>query len=153
MMAGHGRRLVAVLIADDDEEDRLLMREAFDACGLENPLYFVFDGENCLDFLGRRGSYAEPGAAPRPGIIFLDLKMPGMTGFEVVEAIKRDSQLRSIPVVVVTTSDAEEDVARSYELGVSGYVTKPVTFDGLVQAVGVLKDYWFETVALPPHGR
>jgi CheY-like chemotaxis protein len=139
-------------MADDDEEDRLMMREAFDACKLDNPLHFVENGEECLAYLRQKGRYAAPGAAPRPGIVFLDLKMPGMSGFEVLQAIKSDPKLRAIPVVVMTTSDAQEDVGESYRLGVSGYVTKPVTFDGLVQAVNAVKDYWFETVDLPHTG-
>lgn len=141
--------LVPILMADDDEEDRLLAREALEECRLRNPVYFVEDGEQLLDFLNRRGRYSDPGAAPRPGLILLDLKMPRMNGFEALEAIKADTDLRTIPVVVMTTSSAEEDIVRSYRLGVSGYVTKPVSFEGLVEAVRTLGRYWFEIVDLP----
>ena len=142
-------RLVPILMAEDDAEDRFLTRDAFEACRLLNPLHFVEDGEELLDFLKRRGKYGAPIEVPTPGLILLDLKMPRMSGFEALEVIKKDPELRSIPVVVMTTSSAEEDVIRSYDLGVSGYVTKPVSFDGLVQAVQALGRYWFEIVDLP----
>jgi CheY-like chemotaxis protein len=150
-----GRKSRAILVVDDDEEDRRMMREACEVLGLANPLYFVEDGRSCLDFLGRKGVYGDgdSGAAPRPGIIFIDLRLPGMTGFELLQTIKLDPDLRSIPVVVLSTSSSEADVARSYDLGVSGYVRKPVSFDRLLSMLETLKGYWFETVDLPPERR
>jgi len=141
--------LVPILVAEDDAEDRLLMMDAFDACHLRNPVHFVENGEELLDSLRGVGRYAPPGSAPRPGLILLDLKMPRMDGFEALDEIKKDPRLRAIPVVVVTTSSSKEDIARSYDLGVSGYVTKPVSFEGLVHAVQGLIRYWFEIVDLP----
>lgn len=139
-------------MADDDPEDRLLTRDAFEECRLRNPLYFVEDGAELLDYLQRRGTYSEPRPAPRPGLILLDLNMPRIGGFEVLEEIKQDPRFRRIPVVVMTTSRAEEDKLRSFELGVSGFISKPVTFDGLVHAIQALGRYWFEIVDLPGSG-
>jgi DNA-binding NarL/FixJ family response regulator len=102
-----------------------------------------------MDYLYRRGAYADPIDSPRPGVILLDLNMPKKDGHEALEEIKNDPGLRRIPVVVLTTSKAEEDVIRSYNLGVSGFIAKPVTFGGLVEAIKALGRYWFEIVELP----
>lgn len=146
-----GRR-IPILMADDDPDDRMLAQDALDEVRLANDLYFVQDGEELLDFLKRRGAY-EGSEAPRPGLILLDLKMPKKDGFEALEEIKKDPELRNIPVVILTTSRADEDVVRGYDLGVSGYVTKPVTFDGLVKVMQALERYWFEIVELPGRER
>lgn len=143
-------RAIHILVADDDEEDCMLIREALSAARLANELRFVHDGEELLDYLNRRGQYALPGAAPRPGLILLDLNMPRMDGREALEKIKAHPAHRCIPVVVLTTSKAEEDVCRSYDLGVNSYITKPVTFEGLVEVMRALRRYWFEIVELPP---
>jgi CheY-like chemotaxis protein len=136
-------------MADDDEEDRMLTRKAFELNRLGNELRFVEDGEDLLDYLYQRGKYQEPGAAPRPGLILLDLNMPRLDGREALAVIKGDPSLRRIPIVVMTTSEADQDIARSYDLGANSYVTKPVTFESLAQVIKALDQYWFEIVALP----
>jgi CheY-like chemotaxis protein len=143
------RKTVTILMADDDLEDQMLVRNAWQKSRLSNDLRFVDDGEQLMDYLYRRGAYADPNDSPRPGVILLDLNMPKKDGYEALEEIKNDPDLRRIPVVVLTTSKAEEDIIRSYNLGVSGFITKPVTFGGLVEAIKALRRYWFEIVELP----
>jgi CheY-like chemotaxis protein len=138
-------------LADDDADDRMMAKDAMEECRLANDLHFVSDGEELMDYLNRRGDYAKLIDAPRPGMILLDLNMPKKDGREALEEIKADPELRSIPIVVLTTSKAEEDVFRTYDLGVSSYITKPVTFDGLVAVMKSLGKYWFEIVELPTH--
>jgi CheY-like chemotaxis protein len=138
-----------ILVAEDDADDRLLIRNAFEASGLAHDLRFVNDGEDLLDYLFRRGKYANGQGAPLPGIILLDLNMPKVDGREALKVIKNDEGLKRIPVVVLTTSNAEADVRRSYDLGVNSFITKPVTFDGLITVVETLNKYWFEIVKLP----
>lgn len=140
---------ITILMADDDEEDRMLTQKAFDLHRAGNALRFVEDGEDLLDYLYLRGKYRTPADAPRPGLILLDLNMPRKDGREALEEIKRDPQLRRIPIVVMTTSEADQDIARSYDLGANSYVTKPVTFESLAQVVKALDQYWCEVVALP----
>lgn len=140
-------------MADDDPDDRELTREALEASRLRNPLHFVSDGEELMEYLRGTGRYREAGAAPRPGLILLDLNMPRMDGREALQLIKSDPELRTIPTVILTTSSAEEDVYRSYALGANSFITKPVTFDGLVGVVRALGAYWFEIVDLPIVGR
>ena len=142
---------ITILMADDDPDDQLLTREALEENRLDNEILFVNDGIELLDYLYRRGRFAEPNAAPRPDLILLDLNMPRMDGREALAHIKADPMLRRIPVVVLTTSKAEEDILRSYDLGVNSFVVKPVTFEGLVAAVRTLTDYWFSIVQLPSH--
>lgn len=144
------RRPITVLMADDDPEDRMLVEDAFQEARVANDLRFVEDGEELLDYLYRRGAYSEPGRAPRPGLILLDLNMPRKDGREALQEIRADLKLRSIPIVVLTTSKAEEDILRTYDLGVNSFITKPVTFEGLVALVKMLSRYWFEIVELPP---
>jgi CheY-like chemotaxis protein len=136
-------------MADDDEEDRMLTKEAWDESRLANDLRFVEDGEELMDYLERRGKYANPAASPRPGLILLDLNMPKKDGREALREIKAVADLRQIPIVVLTTSKAEEDILRSYDVGANSYITKPVTFEGLVNIVKRLGEYWFELVGLP----
>jgi CheY-like chemotaxis protein len=139
-----------ILMADDDEEDCELTRDALADAHVINDLRFVSDGEELMDYLHRRGRYAgAPADAPRPGIILLDLNMPKKDGREALAEIKADDSLRRIPVVVLTTSQDEQDVLRTYELGVSSFITKPVTFAGLVEVMRAWKRYWFEIVDLP----
>lgn len=140
---------ITILMADDDPEDVMFAKEALDEARLLNRFYAVSDGEELLDFLKRRGKYSNPEDSPRPGLILLDLNMPRKNGFEALEEIKRDPNLRRIPVVVLTTSRTEEDVYRSYDLGVNSFISKPVSFDGLVSAMKVLGQYWFEIVVRP----
>lgn len=143
-------RPITILVADDDEEDCMFIEEAFEEGLIANDLRFVHDGEELMDYLRREGSYADPRGAPMPGLILLDLNMPRKDGREALGEIKVDAKLRKIPVVVLTTSKQEEDIFRTYELGVNSYITKPVTFDGLVEVVRALRRYWFEIVELPP---
>jgi two-component system, response regulator len=143
------RSTVVILMADDDADDRQMTKEALIESRLANDLHFVEDGVMLMDYLRGRGAYTKPGSAPRPGVILLDLNMPRKDGREALREIKADPDLRAIPVVVMTTSKAEEDIARSYELGANSYITKPVTFDGLVEVVRALGRYWFEIVELP----
>ena len=139
---------ITLLIAEDDPDDRLLAQDALIESRLLNPLYFVEDGDDLLDFLYRRGAYAGQNI-PRPGLILLDLNMPRKDGRQALLEIKNDPQLRRIPIVILTTSEAEEDILRSYDLGVNSFIVKPVTFDGLVQVMRTIGLYWFEIVALP----
>lgn len=143
---------ITILMADDDPDDRQLTREAFEENHLANDLRFVEDGEELLDYLRQRGKYAAEGAAPTPGLILLDLNMPRKDGREALREIKADPRLRNIRVVVMTTSKAEEDVLRSYDLSAASYITKPVTFERLVDVVRTLGKYWLEIVELPPDG-
>lgn len=143
-------KLISILMADDDEDDRQLAQEALEESRLVNELRFVMDGEELMDYLYHRGKYEDPASSPRPGIILLDLNMPRKDGREALKEIKSDSELRRIPVVVLTTSDAEEDIIRSYDMGVNSFIKKPVTFDGMVEIMKALGDYWFQIVELPP---
>lgn len=140
---------ITILMADDDPDDRLMAQEAFIEAHVANQLFFVEDGIQLLDYLYNRGSYADPIKAPRPGIILLDLNMPRKDGREALKEIKSDPVLRRIPIVVLTTSKAEEDILRTYDLGANSFITKPVTFERLVDIVKLLEAYWFEIVLLP----
>ena len=142
------RKPVVILIADDDPEDCMLIKDAFKEGLLVNGLRFVEDGEELMDYLRHQGKYRDRSAYPRPGIILLDLNMPKKDGREALKEIKSDPDLRSIPVVILTTSKEEEDILRSYDLGANSYITKPVTFAGLVEAIKSLGKYWFEIVEL-----
>lgn len=147
------KRAITILMADDDEDDRDLTREALQNSRLANEMRFVVDGQDLMDYLRREGEYADPTAdAPRPGIILLDLNMPKKDGREALAEIKADTALRSIPVVVLTTSKDEEDIFRTYDLGVSSFITKPVTFAGLVEVMRTWQRYWFELVELVDPG-
>lgn len=145
------RRTLPILIADDDPDDRELARDALSASRLVNPIHFVNDGVELLEFLQRRGRWIGS-STPRPGVILVDLNMPRLDGREAIAEIKRDPALRQIPIVVLTTSKAEEDIYRSYDLGVSSYIVKPVTFQALVNVMADLGRYWFELVELPKAG-
>lgn len=145
------KETVGILMADDDADDRLLAERALREYRLNNDIRFVEDGEELMDYLYRRGKYSAPGSAPVPGLILLDLNMPRKDGREALAEIKRDPVLHSIPVVVLTTSKAEEDIVRAYDLGVNSYITKPVSFQGLVDVMKTLSIYWFEIVKLPNH--
>jgi CheY-like chemotaxis protein len=141
---------VTILLADDDEDDRLLTADALKRSRLINDMHFVVDGEDLMHYLRGRGRYGPGGApAPRPGLILLDLNMPKMDGREALAEIKGDAVLRRIPVVVLTTSKAEEDIVRAYDLGVNSFVSKPVTFEELATVMRNLARYWFELVELP----
>ena len=143
------RKPIVILLADDDEEDRMLACDALTESRLSNDITCVTDGEDLMDYLHRRGKYAPPFDAPRPGLILLDLNMPKKDGREALREIKRDPELRQIPVVVLTTSRADEDILRTYDSGASSFISKPITFEGLVEVMKGLGRYWFEMVDLP----
>jgi CheY-like chemotaxis protein len=140
---------ITILMADDDADDRLMTKEAFEESKLANDLRFVEDGVELLDYLKRRGKYADPATSPRPGLILLDLNMPKKDGREALREIKADPKLKSIRIVILTTSKAEEDIYRTYDLSAASYITKPVTFASMAEVVKVLGKYWLEIVALP----
>ena len=140
---------IVILMADDDADDRMLTRDALEESRVLNELRFVEDGEELMDYLLRRGKFENSDDAPRPGLILLDLNMPKKDGREALREIKADASLRRIPIVVMTTSKAEEDIFRSYDLGASSFITKPVTFDRLVELMRALGEYWVEFVELP----
>ena len=143
------RTSITILLADDDADDRMITRMALERHRLANDLRFVEDGEELMDYLRHQGAYRDAAKSPRPGLILLDLNMPRKDGREALAEIKDDPKLRSIPVVVLTTSKAEEDILRSYDLGVNSYITKPVTFQRLAEVMKALSIYWFEIVRLP----
>lgn len=140
---------VTLLLAEDDPDDCLLAREALEKSQVHSDLRCVVDGEELLDYLRRRGKFADPKQSPRPGLILLDLNLPRKDGREALREIKNDPKLRAIPIVVLTTSKSEEDVTRAYNLGVNSYITKPVRFAALVEVMEAIGKYWFEIVELP----
>jgi CheY-like chemotaxis protein len=139
-----------LLLADDDPDDRLLVRDALEESRWAADLRSVEDGEELMDYLRGRGKYADRGELPFPSLILLDLKMPRKTGHQALKEIKEDPDLRRVPVIILTTSAAEEDVSRSYDLGVNSFITKPASFGALVEAMENLERYWFELVTLAP---
>jgi len=143
---------IIMMYAEDDPEDRMLLEDAWEESGLSNELHFVEDGEALMDYLCRRGKYADLTGQPLPGLILLDLNMPKKDGREALGEIKGDPNLRRIPIVVLTTSKEEEDIIRSYDMGVSGFIIKPVTFESLCEMIKCVSKYWFEIVELPPQG-
>lgn len=136
-------------MADDDEDDRLLTQDALAESRVLNELHFVEDGVELLEYLERKGKFENKNSSPRPGLILLDLNMPRMDGREALQAIKTNPSLKGIPVVILTTSQQEEDMVKGYDLGAASYITKPVTFDGLVELMKTLGKYWVEFVELP----
>jgi CheY-like chemotaxis protein len=142
------RKSITILMADDDPDDRFMAREAFNEAMLINDLRFVEDGEELMDYLCHRGKYSDPKSAPRPGLILLDLNMPKKDGREALSEMKANADLRRIPVVILTTSKAEEDIIRTYDLGSNSYITKPVSFESLVMTMRALTKYWLEIVQL-----
>lgn len=140
---------VPILIVDDDIDDCEMVRDALKESHLINTLYFVHDGEELMNYLQHRGKYEDTNKFPKPGLILLDLNMPKKDGREALKEIKSDPQLRQIPVIVLTTSQAEEDIYRTYDIGVNSFITKPVEFNSLVKIMQDLGHYWFEIVELP----
>ncbi len=138
-----------ILLADDDEDDRLLTKDAMIESHLLNPLVTVEDGEELLEYLRREGKYSDLSDSKLPGLILLDLNMPRKDGREALREIKSDPALCHIPIVVLTTSKAEEDIFRTYNSGVNSFITKPVKFEALVELMRHLGKYWFEIVSLP----
>jgi CheY-like chemotaxis protein len=144
-----GKARIRVLVAEDDPDDRLLIKEALEESGFSPDLRFVEDGEELMDYLRRGGEYGGSEASPRPGLILLDLNMPKKDGRDALAEIKADPDLRRLPVVVVTTSRVHEDILRCYDLGANSYITKPVTIADLLDTFKTLGKYWLEIVSLP----
>ncbi len=138
-----------ILLVEDSPEDFETTQRAFRRSGLKNPIIRCADGDEALDFLHRRGGYADPDKSPRPGVILLDLNLPGTDGREVLSDIKADPTLQQIPVIVLTTSSDERDVDACYRAGASSYIQKPVDLEGFMKAIERLNDNWFEVVILP----
>jgi CheY-like chemotaxis protein len=146
MMLRGDVKQVDVLLVEDDEGDVLMTREAFEFHKITNPLHVVSDGEQALQFVRGVGPFA---GAPRPGLILLDVNLPRLSGLEVLAELKRDPELLPIPVVMLTTSQAEEDILRSYELHANAYVSKPVDFENFVTAIRQIDDFFLTLVELP----
>lgn len=142
-------KTINILLAEDDPDDRYLISEALDESQIDIQLYIVEDGEELLDYLHHRGKYENRVEWPLPGLILLDLNMPRLDGREALKEIKNSTELRRIPVVVLTTSQAEEDVIRTYDIGISGYIPKPVTFTGLLEVMKAIGLYWLNVAKLP----
>ena len=143
------KKSITILMADDDEDDRLLTQEALLESKVLNTLHCVEDGVELLSYLRREGKYTDEHAYPWPGLILLDLNMPRKDGRETLKELKADAKLKSIPVVILTTSQQEEDMVKGYDLGAASFITKPVNFDGLVDLMKALGKYWIEFVELP----
>lgn len=148
-MFGDKRSKPIILVADDDDDDLLLIRTAFEETQVKAPFFTVKDGEELMDFLRCRGKYVDPTSAPRPGLILLDLNMPRKDGREALMEIKADPVLCQIPVVILTTSKAEEDVKHTYDLGANSFIVKPSTYEGLTNVIKTVTRYWFDVVTLP----
>ncbi|HEX3044848.1 MAG TPA: response regulator [Bacillota bacterium] len=146
------KKTITIIIADDDPDDRMMIKEALEEKRLVNPLQFVEDGQELMDYLRHQGKYAEWNSNLHPGLILLDLNMPKKDGREALREIKADPDLCRIPVVVLTTSKTEEDIFRTYNLGVNSFISKPVTFDALVEVMQTVTKYWLEIVELPING-
>jgi len=141
-----------ILLAEDDPGDQELTQRALEQSRIRNELYIVEDGEEALDYLLRRGKYEDPASSPKPDLMLLDLNMPKVDGKRVLEQMRADPNLRRVPVVALTTSRQEQDIISTYDLGVNSYIVKPVNMDQFINAIKVLKDYWFQIVVLPPRG-
>lgn len=138
-----------ILLAEDDADDRMLVKRVLESELGVTEVRCVWNGEDLMDYLRQRGKYSDPEEAPRPALILLDLNMPRKDGREALTEIKSDPDLRSIPIVVLTTSNSENDVEQSYLAGVNAYVTKPARFSDMVNSFKALHDFWFRVVRLP----
>jgi two-component system response regulator len=145
-------KIAPILMAEDDEDDRMMTEKAFRENRIGNPLVTVANGADLLDYLRHLGKFTDGARSSKPCLILLDLNMPKIDGREALKIIKGDENLMRIPVVIITTSKAEEDILVSYNVGANSYITKPITFDGLVKVIKTLKDYWLEIVELPSIG-
>jgi CheY-like chemotaxis protein len=144
-------RPITILVADDDPDDRLMIKEALEEARLANGIEFVEDGVELMDYLHRRGNHADRSGPTVPGLLLLDLNMPRKDGREALEEIRADSNLKRLPVIVLTTSAAEEDIFRTYDLGANSFITKPVSFTDFVRTMEAVTDYWLQIVSLPQH--
>ena len=140
---------IKIVVAEDDPDDRLLIKEALEEVRIANPIDFVEDGQQLLDYLRREGNYSDLDGTFLPGLILLDLNMPVMDGREALLEIRGDPLLKRIPVVVLTSSEADEDIIRTYDLGVNSFIKKPVSFSGLVDIMQKTTDYWLHIVRIP----
>lgn len=138
-----------ILVVEDDPDDRLLLLEAFAENKLSHDLRMVSDGEELMEYLTHCGRYADPGSAPRPALILLDLNMPKRDGREVLKQIRSHPKLSSVPVVIMSTSRERADILNAYKMGVSSFITKPLSFEKLVDMIGTFCKYWFQVVELP----
>jgi len=145
----HSHNPIVILVAEDDEDDQIMIKDAWEESRLPSAIFFVKDGEELIDYLRHQGRFSDKSASPMPGLILLDLNMPRKDGRQALKEIKNDPQLRCIPVVALTTSQAEEDILQTYDLGVNSFISKPVSFDALVEILKNLGKYWFEIVELP----
>ena len=145
-----GRAMQPILMVDDDKDDCMMTEKALRKNRVINPILFLSDGEELIDYLKRKGKYSDPNTSHRPCFILLDLNMPKMDGRKALLLVKSDPEFKNIPLVVLSTSSAEEDILRSYNLGANSFITKPVNFEGLVAMMESLKHYWLEIVELPP---
>ncbi|MFZ5876697.1 MAG: response regulator [Nitrospirota bacterium] len=143
-------RPVTILLVEDNLQDIEITKRAFAKGRVRNDLLVVRDGEEALDYLYRRGKFQDPASSPRPGMILLDLNLPKVGGLEVLQRIKQDDSLKSIPVIVLTVSQREQDVVRSYDLGVNTYIQKPVEFENFMRVVNTVHEYWVLIATLPP---
>ena len=143
------KKPIRIVIADDDADDRMLIADALEEARLNNPIEFVEDGVELMDYLKHTGKYENLEDENLPGLILLDLNMPRKDGRTALKEIREDPKLRRIPIVVLTTSKSEEDILRTYDLGVNSFITKPVTFEKLVELAQLIGKYWIEIVALP----
>ena len=136
------KQLFVVLLVEDNEHDIVATKRAWQKNNMANPLYIVNDGEACLDYLYRRGKYSEPGVAPWPGLLLLDLNIPKLDGLTVLKHVRGDEALRRLPVVILTTSHLDEDRMRSYDLGANAYIRKPIGFENLSRALKIIDLFW-----------
>ena len=146
-MVGNDSQLI--LIVEDNDDDFIATMRAFKKANLANPFRRCTNGDQALDYIFQRGEFAAPGKAPRPSIILLDLNLPGTDGRSVLHTIKAAADLQKIPVVVLTTSNSELDIEQCYAAGANSYVQKPVDFEGFIQAIARLSEYWLEVSVLP----
>lgn len=149
-MAPKRRNPVVILLVEDNPADQELIRRAVEKVTIRKELRIVEDGEEALAYLFRRGKYQAPATSPKPDLLLLDLNLPRVDGYQVLEEIRADLKLRPMPVLVLTTSRQEKDIIRSYELGCNSFITKPVGLDQLTGLVRAIEKYWFETAVLPP---
>lgn len=149
-MSSQSLQPVKILLVEDNLQDIEIARRAFAKGRVKNELIVVRDGQEALDYLYRQGKYKDPASSPRPGMILLDLNLPKVGGMEVLQQIKKDEALKSIPVIVLTASPREEDVVRTYNLGVNTYIQKPVEFDNFMRVVNAVQEYWIVIASLPP---
>ncbi len=146
------REAQTILLVDDNDEDRHSTVRAIRKAGLANNIELCESGDIALDYLYRQNGFADPASSPRPGMILLDLEMPGLDGREVLTRIKEDEGLKNIPVIVLTSSIAVPDIENCYAGGANSYLQKPISFPGLIEAIQKLADFWFEIVVLPKEG-